>query len=57
MDVEGEEDRFSETLDSPDIENEIECSDERCFTPPEDCLLYTSPSPRDRQKSRMPSSA
>ena len=25
----------------------------QCFT----CLLYTSPSPRDRQKSRMPSSA
>ena len=24
---------------------------------PELCLLYTSPSPRDRQKSRMPSSA
>ena len=24
---------------------------------PADCLLYTSPSPRDRQKSRMPSSA
>src|SRR5678809_315841 len=24
-----------------------------CFS----CLLYTSPSPRDRQKSRMPSSA
>ena len=24
---------------------------------PDDCLLYTSPSPRDRQKSRMPSSA
>ena len=23
----------------------------------ERCLLYTSPSPRDRQKSRMPSSA
>ena len=22
-----------------------------------DCLLYTSPSPRDRQRSRMPSSA
>ena len=22
-----------------------------------DCLLYTSPSPRDRQKPRMPSSA
>ena len=26
-------------------------------TPPRGCLLYTSPSPRDRQKSRMPSSA
>ena len=26
-------------------------------TADEDCLLYTSPSPRDRQKSRMPSSA
>ena len=26
---------------------------ERCLS----CLLYTSPSPRDRQKSRMPSSA
>ena len=25
--------------------------------PPKACLLYTSPSPRDRQKSRMPSSA
>ena len=25
-----------------------------CYRP---CLLYTSPSPRDRQKSRMPSSA
>eukprot|EP00828_Plagiopyla_frontata_P011708 TRINITY_DN16504_c0_g1_i1.p1 TRINITY_DN16504_c0_g1~~TRINITY_DN16504_c0_g1_i1.p1 ORF type:complete len:109 (-),score=16.03 TRINITY_DN16504_c0_g1_i1:35-361(-) len=30
------------------------------YYPPElimNCLLYTSPSPRDRQKSRMPSSA
>ena len=27
------------------------------FEYPKDCLLYTSPSPRDRQKSRMPSSA
>ena len=26
-------------------------------TVPNSCLLYTSPSPRDRQKSRMPSSA
>ena len=27
------------------------------FEKAETCLLYTSPSPRDRQKSRMPSSA
>ena len=27
------------------------------ITQPVSCLLYTSPSPRDRQKSRMPSSA
>ena len=26
-------------------------------TPVEGCLLYTSPSPRDRTRSRMPSSA
>ena len=26
-------------------------------TAPYDCLLYTSPSPRDRTRSRMPSSA
>eukprot|EP00828_Plagiopyla_frontata_P011201 TRINITY_DN1616_c0_g1_i3.p4 TRINITY_DN1616_c0_g1~~TRINITY_DN1616_c0_g1_i3.p4 ORF type:complete len:154 (-),score=50.87 TRINITY_DN1616_c0_g1_i3:117-578(-) len=28
-----------------------------CQGQPKICLLYTSPSPRDRQKSRMPSSA
>ena len=33
--------------------NEIEGEVEQVVT----CLLYTSPSPRDRQKSRMPSSA
>ena len=27
------------------------------YVPFDNCLLYTSPSPRDRQKSRMPSSA
>ena len=30
---------------------------EFCATIPSDCLLYTSPSPRDRTRSRMPSSA
>ena len=27
------------------------------FFVPQDCLLYTSPSPRDKRQSRMPSSA
>ena len=31
--------------------------DARCDQRVQGCLLYTSPSPRDRQKSRMPSSA
>ena len=30
---------------------------EKALTVTHTCLLYTSPSPRDRQKSRMPSSA
>ena len=32
-------------------------SENKRFTEAYYCLLYTSPSPRDRQKSRMPSSA
>ena len=32
----------------------LHCKELRTFS---SCLLYTSPSPRDRQKSRMPSSA
>ena len=43
---------------------DISLSDAQAFTVSDDearqlsvCLLYTSPSPRDRQKSRMPSSA
>ena len=35
---------ISESLDEPDLESS-------------DCLLYTSPSPRDKRQSRMPSSA
>ena len=30
---------------------------EKAGTKDEDCLLYTSPSPRDAHESRMPSSA
>ena len=44
---------FEEFLDALGVE--------RCHligpNTPNTCLLYTSPSPRDRQKSRMPSSA
>ena len=32
-------------------------AEDGCKGGPNNCLLYTSPSPRDRQKSRMPSSA
>ena len=39
-----------------EIKNQISKQVEiHCLNLP--CLLYTSPSPRDRQKSRMPSSA
>ena len=34
----------------------VDIEDSRGMSP-KPCLLYTSPSPRDRQKSRMPSSA
>ena len=43
-----------------DLANESEISDLRKEVSKienNSCLLYTSPSPRDRQKSRMPSSA
>ena len=35
----------------------LQCSTKSGDTWSNTCLLYTSPSPRDRQKSRMPSSA
>ena len=39
-------------------EPEVEVTPEPAVAPePEVCLLYTSPSPRDRTRSRMPSSA
>ena len=40
-------------IDSNKLDKEKVFSDSLTQT----CLLYTSPSPRDRQKSRMPSSA
>ena len=41
-----------ERIEFPEPENYVMWS-----APPGACLLYTSPSPRDRTRSRMPSSA
>ena len=43
--------------DSDNIPNYLDADDDGDGVLTKDCLLYTSPSPRDRQKSRMPSSA
>ena len=52
---------FSETLgksaQTAALNYQIEASNLWNFFQAKNCLLYTSPSPRDRQKSRMPSSA
>ena len=40
-----------------DVQRALLTSDVNVRLVLEICLLYTSPSPRDRQKSRMPSSA
>ena len=63
-------DECKDVLDEVYLYLDLECSDERrqlikqhldecspCLREYGICLLYTSPSPRDRQKSRMPSSA
>ena len=36
---------------------EVESKMEEASKESKDCLLYTSPSPRDKRQSRMPSSA
>mgnify|MGYP003327054268 CR=1 FL=1 len=48
-----------EILDKNDIPNKVEPSsvDEDIVKESLLCLLYTSPSPRDKRQSRMPSSA
>ena len=43
--------------DLPEIYTALEVTNSGNKLILEVCLLYTSPSPRDRQKSRMPSSA
>ena len=47
---------FRDSLEQSNIRNIYYDFNNR-FNDPFTCLLYTSPSPRDRQKSRMPSSA
>ena len=39
------------------FDHELELAQAAIIAMADACLLYTSPSPRDRQKSRMPSSA
>ena len=66
----GMEDKFSEILvpteDVVQVRKGRKVQSERKFFPgyvlvkmemSDDCLLYTSPSPRDKRQSRMPSSA
>ena len=43
-----------ETNDEKEIEKAVKILLKGCIT---SCLLYTSPSPRDKRQSRMPSSA
>ena len=47
-----EEGRLMQVLVAPIVSEKATMIGEKS-----NCLLYTSPSPRDRQKSRMPSSA
>ena len=54
--------RFRTTVQLKKLCNNIIDADciavaERLLRRSQDCLLYTSPSPRDRTRSRMPSSA
>ena len=47
--------KVHEVIEVRDHTDYRECTDK--LEIPEGCLLYTSPSPRDRTRSRMPSSA
>ena len=55
---------INSSRNSPNIEyfiyetsSDLGAKNEKTYIGSRVCLLYTSPSPRDRQKSRMPSSA
>ena len=49
--------RVAHHLDFPDYSDDELMAIAGLLLEAQHCLLYTSPSPRDRQKSRMPSSA
>ena len=49
--------RVSSRDQRDDLERQIDYLVQYCNTKGYSCLLYTSPSPRDRTRSRMPSSA
>ena len=49
--------RASQETQISEIKDELQEMNDLIREDIKDCLLYTSPSPRDRQKSRMPSSA
>ena len=53
------EQKLSQGIPALIMVRDIPADDKNPFTTEQtvSCLLYTSPSPRDRQKSRMPSSA
>ena len=63
MDAQSSMDRCSNGVTTVVVAPRILLAEQLCsefmevIDPNNSCLLYTSPSPRDRQKSRMPSSA
>ena len=50
-------DRKKEKKNEEERVEEVEGKEEEQVEKMDDCLLYTSPSPRDKRQSRMPSSA
>ena len=48
---------YSQEIDDIVHDIQIIIDENKAVLDADTCLLYTSPSPRDRQKSRMPSSA
>src|SRR5674476_397435 len=45
---------MTDSINQPVLNCSVRPGKRRSRTPKVSCLLYTSPSPRDRQKSRMP---